>query len=354
MAQDILKGGIVGCGVATNISHMPAVRALKEVEIVAVCDQKENVAIETARRWGIRRAYVDLSRMLTEENLDFVDICSPPQTHSQLSIQAMEAGLHVLVEKPMAINLSEADEMLAASKENKVKLCVVHNFLFLPVVQKAKSLVDAGAIGDLVSVEAEILTRGERVLTNQVRWHHSLPRGIFDEYAPHAVYIESAFLGNINSVKTIARKYSDFPWVAADELKVLLECENGLGVFTMSFNSPRTSFMINIFGTKRSLHLNNLTMTMIQHKPGLFSIRDLVLDDLRTSLQLAIVAASSSLGAVFGQRWYKSGHRAIFQKFIGSIRNNTDPPVTGEDGRETLRILEDIGKQINRSASPPG
>jgi predicted dehydrogenase len=354
MGQAVLKGGIIGCGAVANLSHIPVLRALKDVDIVAVCDQNEKIAIETAKRFAFPRAYGDLLHMLKNEELDFVDICTSPPTHSQLSIQAMEAGLHVLVEKPMAISLIEADKMLSVSKENNVKLCVVHNFLFTPVAQKAKSLVDAGAIGDLVSAEVEILARRGGMISSQDHWLHSLPGGIFGEYAPHAVYLSLAFLGNINRVRAIARKYSNYSWVAADELKVLLEAENGLGAFTISCNSPRTSFTMDIFGTKRRLHLNNFTMTMIQHKSGVNRIRDLALNDLGASLQLAIGAASTSMGAIFGRRWPKIGHRAVIHRFIESIQSNTEPPVTGEDGRETIRILEEVWKQIEQPKKGKG
>ena len=120
MPKPKLRGGIVGCGLVTTLAHLPACRTVKDAEIVAVCDQREEVAAETARRWGIPNAYGDFTRMLAKEKLDFVDICTPPLTHYQLAIQAMEAGLHVLVEKPMATTLSEADEMVAAAKEHGV------------------------------------------------------------------------------------------------------------------------------------------------------------------------------------------------------------------------------------------
>ena len=146
-----------------------------------------------------------------------------------------------------------------------------------------------------------------------------------------------------------------FPWVIADELKVLLEAENGLGAFTVSCNSPRTSFTMDIFGTERSLHLNNFTMSMIQHKSrGNRMIRDLAIDDLKSGLQLAIGAAASSLRTVFGRSSYESGHRVITQGFLNSIRDNTEPPVTGEAGREAIRILEQMWKQMGqpKSSSP--
>lgn len=346
----MLKGGIVGCGLVANVSHLPVFQGLRELQIVALCDPMESVALRTGKRWDIPKTYCDPSRMLHEERLDFVDICSPPQTHSALAIQAMEAGMHVLVEKPMALSVSEADKMISISKKHHVKLCVIHNFLFTPPIQKAKYLVDTGAIGDLITVHIEMLAT-RRLLSKQDHWAHSLPGGIFSDYAPHAIYLESTFLGNINSVKAIARKHSDFPWVRADEFKVLLEAENGLGGFTISFNSPRYSFTMDIFGTKSILHIDNFSMSTVRHKAGVNRIRDLVVDDLKSSFQLVMGAFSSSLKAVVGQRWYNSGHRVIIQRFIESIRSNIDPPVTGEESRETLRALEDIWKQIGSPTS---
>lgn len=168
--RDTLKGAIVGCGSLAQTPHIPIFRALKDVEIVALCDKRENVALQTARRWGIPIIYVDFSQVLADKDLDFLDICSPPQTYFSLSMQAIKAGLHVLVEKPMARGVSEADKMISISKKNKIKLCVVHNFLFSPTVQKAKPLVDAGAIGDLVSVEVMILARRDGIIRRKDHW----------------------------------------------------------------------------------------------------------------------------------------------------------------------------------------
>ena len=117
----MLKGGIVGCGWISRFSHIPAFRNIKNAEIIAVCDQSEEVARKTASRFGIPRAYRDFSLMLKEEQLDFIDICSPPHTHFKLSMEAMEAGLHILIEKPMVLDTAEAEEVISTSKKNKLK-----------------------------------------------------------------------------------------------------------------------------------------------------------------------------------------------------------------------------------------
>ena len=349
MRQTKLKGGIVGCGAVVNISHMPTWRGMKGVEVVAVCDQREEIARATAKRWGIPSVYGDLSQMLNSEELDFVDICTPPLTHCQLAIQAMEAGLHVLVEKPMAVSLGEADEMVSASKEHGIKFCVVHNILFSPVVQTAKSLVDTGAIGELLTVEVHSLNSTEKeFLCQQNHWSHNLPGGIFGEHAPHPVYLLLAFLSNIRSVHAITRKFSDFAWVAADELKVMVEAEKGLGAFTVSFNSCIHSLTLDIFGTKGSIHVNNFPQTLTCKRLRSGKLHGLILDRLDLTLPVLTAAAYSTVDRLRHRQRNRLGHWNVIQGFIESLRSNTPPPVTGEDGRETIRVLEEIWKQIGR------
>lgn len=346
MVKPGLRGGIVGCGAVITTTHMPGWRALKDVEIVAVCDPREEAAVQASRHWGIPRTYGNLSQMLSSEKLDFVDICSPPLTHCQLAIQAMEAGLSVLVEKPMATTVSEANKIVSVSKEHGIKLCTVHNYLFSPVIQRAKSLVDAGAIGELLAMEIHSLNE-RRGLNRRDHWYHNLPRGILNEHAPHPVYLLLAFLGNVRSVRAVARKCSSFTWVAADELKVLIEAEKGLGSFSVSCNSHRDSFTLDIFGTKRNVHINHFAQTMIGSRPRSNKLHDLILDRLDLTLPVLTAAASGVVSRLQGWKRSRIGHRVIIQRFVDSIRDNTDPPVTGEDGRETIRVLEEIWKQID-------
>jgi predicted dehydrogenase len=347
MEGKVIRGGLVGSGKIAAISHMPVWRAMKDVEIVSTCDTNESSAAAMARRFNIPRSYQDLSHMLGKENLDFIDICTPPSTHALLSVQAMEAGWNVLVEKPMAVSLSEANDMLAASKRHGVKLCVIHNLLFIPAVQAAKSAVAGGDIGDLLAVDIRALDRRDGALSEPEHWCHSLTGGIFGEYAPHPVYLLRAFLGKIHLIKVVSRKSSEFPWVAADELKVLVEAEKGIGSFTISCNSQNKSFEIDIFGTRGRLHVDNFTSSMTRRRFRGNRTDELVLDQLYQGGQQLTGAVSSFLMAALGRRWYKVGHQGLMQGFVRSIIDDTDPPVLGEDGRETIRLLEEIWKQMS-------
>lgn len=345
MGQRVLRGGIVGCGVIANRSHIPVWQRMREVEIVAACDVNEIAAETTANRFAIPNFYTDLHSMLSRENLDFIDICTPPLTHFQLSSQAMDANLHVLVEKPMATRLYQADAMVEECGKHAVKLCVVHNLLFTPVVQEALSLVKASAIGEFLGVEVELLDRGE-LLGRQDHWCHHLPGGILNEYCAHPIYLAMAFLGNIHSIKSIATKHSRFPWVTFDELKVLMEAERGLGSFHVSCNSPRNSFTLKVFGTQAQLHIDNCALTVTRSAYRGVSIQGILLDQLNLSLQAIGGTVSSSLKALAGHRYYRIGHQHNIQMFVESIKKGVAAPVPGEVGRETIGVLDEVWKQI--------
>src|SRR5690349_13933191 len=116
-----MRVAIVGCGQFSRM-HVCAVQEVKGLEIVAVCDQDQWRAKEVAGLTRGAQAYGDLTALLQQEHPDVVHVLTPPRTHASLAIQAMQAGCHVLVEKPMALSTGEADGMIAAARENGVKL----------------------------------------------------------------------------------------------------------------------------------------------------------------------------------------------------------------------------------------
>ena len=148
-----LKVGIVGCGAIAGMRHIPAFLRLKRgVTVQAVCDKDESLARDTASKYLIPEAYSDLSQMLSKERLDIVDICTPPQIHASLALEAIQNNCHVILEKPMALKTSDCDEMVKASQKYNVKLCVIHNQLLYPPMIKAKKLVAERAIGDFIGM----------------------------------------------------------------------------------------------------------------------------------------------------------------------------------------------------------
>src|SRR4029453_6828136 len=136
-----MKVGIIGCGHIATM-HIPYVLVQPDARIVGLADASEARARELAAHFGIVDVYPTLRDLLDAERPNVVRILTPPQTHAALAMEGMEAGCHVLVEKPMAVNLVEAEAMEAVARRRGIKLCVDHNRLFDPAFVRAKALVE--------------------------------------------------------------------------------------------------------------------------------------------------------------------------------------------------------------------
>ena len=124
--SDILKIGIIGCGGIANGKHMPALKQVKGVEMVAFCDIVEERAVKAAKDYGTpdAKVYVDYKELLKDESIDVVHVCTPNREHSFITIDALEAGKHVYCEKPMAKTYAEGKAMLDAAKRTGKRLTI--------------------------------------------------------------------------------------------------------------------------------------------------------------------------------------------------------------------------------------
>lgn len=342
-----LKGAVVGCGKVAKICHLPILKNIEEAEIVALCDKQREAAEDLARVFKVKKVYEDFSRMLEQERLDFICICTPPQTHYEFARQAIKKGIHVIVEKPAALYAAEVDTLIREAKERKAKFCVAHNFLYSPVTRKALQMAASGKLGDVLAVDVRIAEKKTGPVSNPDHWSNSMPGGRSGDLSVHAVYLISEFLGKIKGVKAVSAKHSDFPWVKFDELMVLLEADRGLGSFYISCNAPAFSHTMRITGTKMSLYINNFFMTMVTcDHDRLSRLRDFAAENLFLAAQLAAQSISGLIRGKLGSRWYRDGHRQIIKEFVNCIINDTDPPPDAQVSRDCLSVLEDAWGQL--------
>ena len=342
-----MRVGVVGVGEISMESHLPILKSLGSVELAAVCDRQVTIAKDVAARFGISRVYGDLGDMLLKENLDVVDICTPPRTHASLSIQAMEAGSNVLCEKPMAISVQEADQIVDSSRKNGVKFCVVHQNLCNPVVIKARELVASGAVGEILHVEARTYERRDSQLCqDRNHWCHKLPGGIFFEIIPHPVYLLQSFLKEAELVQVLGRKVGNREWMKNDELRVMVEGKNGLGAILCSCNSLIHSDTLDILGSEMELRADLWGRTMITYEPRTPSPKSIGISNLSLSLQLFKVLGSTASTVLKNLRGKAVAHYAFISKFIDSIAKNTDPPTTAQEARETVKLVDLICEQL--------
>ncbi|MBM4087493.1 MAG: Gfo/Idh/MocA family oxidoreductase, partial [Planctomycetes bacterium] len=142
-----LRMGVVGLRMGKN--HAKAYQTHPQAELVAVCDLNEELLKATAAELKVGQAFTDAKTMFREAGLDAVSIATPNKFHAPLSIGAMDAGLHVLCEKPMAMNAKEGAQMNAAARKARKNLMINFSYRFSDMSQALKAQVDAGVIGDV-------------------------------------------------------------------------------------------------------------------------------------------------------------------------------------------------------------
>ena len=150
--SDTLRTAIIGAGAITQVAHLPVLRKLKGVELCAVCDTDLPKARAIADRFGVKDAFDDIEEVLRYEELDAIVICTPNHLHEAHVLAALSAGLHVLVEKPLAVNTASAQRIVrAAEKKNRVVM-VGLNHRYRADVQLVRSFVQTGELGEVESV----------------------------------------------------------------------------------------------------------------------------------------------------------------------------------------------------------
>lgn len=345
-----IKVGIIGCGYIASKWHIPGFQRLKKTAtITAVCDISPQVA-SVARKANIPKTYSSATEMLREEDLDIVDICTPPQTHTSLSIEAMEKGVNVLLEKPMALTLADCDEMIRASQKTGSKLCIIHNELFRPPVLQARKMVAEGMIGRIIGMQWCRLTHREEYLAKENHWIHKLPGGILSETGPHGIYASLAFLKKITNVEIAANNVCKYPWAPFDYFDITLEGEGVISNVIISHASDNYVADMNIYGTDGILKLDLQSMLLMHYNLRKAKPIPLALSSLEQATQVVGGVVSNAAKILFTRdaMLQVTGHATEIEQFVDCVQQDTQPPVTAEDGRETIRVLELLVQKLNQ------
>ena len=161
MENKITKVGIIGCGGIANGKHMPALKKVANCEMVAFCDIIKERAEKAAAEYGCEgaRVYTDYKELLLDKSIDVIHVCTPNRSHSPITVAALEAGKHVMCEKPMAINSAEAKKMLDAAKKSGKLLSIGYQSRFRDDSRYLKAEAEDGTFGDIYYAKATALRR---------------------------------------------------------------------------------------------------------------------------------------------------------------------------------------------------
>jgi predicted dehydrogenase len=219
-----VKFAIVGAGAIAQ-TYEAAFRDLPGLAITAICDVKQDAAAALAERAQCK-AYSTLDELFADAEFDAAVVCTPPATHEPIAVALLEAGKHVLCEKPLATTVPAAWRMLDAASRGNALLTMASKFRYVEDVRNAHQLVAAGAVGELVAVENAFTARVDM----RQRWNSNplvSGGGVLIDNGTHAVDILRAFLGNLRDVQIIeGRRLQGLP--VEDTVRLFVHNDQGV------------------------------------------------------------------------------------------------------------------------------
>ena len=250
--MNIIRWGIIGCGNVTEIKSGPGFQKAQGSQLVAVMRRNATLAQDYALRHGVPKWYDDAQALIHDPDIDAIYIATPPDSHCVYTLAAARAGKPVYVEKPMALNTRECQEMVAACRDAGVPLFVAYYRRALPRFLKAKELVNSGAIGELRFVEIMLAQPVQIHPPEQLPWR-LLPEvaggGLFVDLASHTLDFLDFALGPVSRVCGFARNQAG-AYPAEDIVSAAFEFKNGVQAMgTWCFSSFEAADRITFVGS---------------------------------------------------------------------------------------------------------
>jgi len=341
--------GLVGVGGSGGWGNFPGYMMVPDrAKIAAICDTNLEAAKEKARLVGAK-TYADYQEMLADTEIDAVDICLPHFLHGQVALDAMEAGKHVIVEKPFTTTLEEADAVIATAKRKGLKLMVAENTRFVNAYEVAKSSIDEEIMGKILFartyiggmdpfIEAHVLGKKSSDEDNWRNFQKKAGGGAIFDGGVHSFFLLEWMIGKIKSV-TAVHSRSEFSGPVSevdDNASGIVELDNGgIASFSVTFTSeiPWTE-RLELNGTRASIMVDMLSERPVQ----IFANRspnpesESSVGVFRRALWEEPLVMHSVLD------WKSASMRKEVAHFVDCVRMNEEPLVTGEDGRRGIEL----------------
>ncbi|MGD8781709.1 MAG: Gfo/Idh/MocA family oxidoreductase [Ignavibacteria bacterium] len=256
-----IKLGIIGTGIAAEHLHLPALLKLKsKIQIAKVCNHAEEKAKRFAKLAGSVPYATDYREILNDPGIDAVDILLPIVLNYKVTKEALKAGKHVLVEKPIAANLAEAKKMFKFPGEYNKVMMVAENFRYKKIFRKAKSLLDKNVIGKIYSLKYDVFHNvSENNMYAKTKWrkNHKYAGGFITDGGVHFIAGIRYLLGEITSGTAYAVSVNN-KIGELDTLNLQFEMDNNVnGTFNMYYSSRGyQGDRVLIFGEKGTLEIN--------------------------------------------------------------------------------------------------
>jgi predicted dehydrogenase len=324
-----IRLAIIGCGKITQRLALPQLAACPDASIGALVDVNRGAAAAVAKTFGIDRRLIwtDWRRMLRQADVDAVAVCLPNDLHAEVTVAALKAGKHVLVEKPMALTLAEADRMIAASRTHRRVLMVEQTLRFEPAHEVAYALLRRGAIGPITQVRGRLGHAGPEYWSRTSSWFTQSARaggGALMDVGIHILdllrWLSGKEVARICCQVNTLRKRTR----VEDNASALLEWTDGaLGSFEVSWTTRPYAVTTEWYGARGTLrtrlgaaHPVTVEWGQASGAPRTASARDAA----------PAVPARSRRGGAYAE-------------FLRCIRTGRHPLIDGPEGRHSLEVI---------------
>lgn len=333
--------GVIGCSSIAACRHIPNILRCKDTNLAAVYNRSPGRAEEYSKRYGCK-AYTDMDAFLADPEIDAVIVTTITNTHCEYTVKALNAGKHVLCEKPMALSVEDTEKMIEAAEKSGRKLMISHNQRFYHHHRVMKELIDSGAIGKVLTFRTMLGNTGpeysslDRTMNN---WSFK-PEGKFGvigEVGSHRADLICWIFGEPKKVfahrMTLDKRYPDGSMIdLEDNVFALVEFESGVtGSFTTSWTSYSNDDRVTqVFGTE------GVITTYAK-------VADVLLEK-RNGEKCSYAVEHMELnnnGVILTN---------ILEKFVECIVNDTEPFIPGKDGRRCIKLLEKMVESSEKGA----
>jgi UDP-N-acetyl-2-amino-2-deoxyglucuronate dehydrogenase len=336
----LVRVALLGCGRISQ-THFDAIRDVDDLELAAVCDTIEERAREAGSRNDVPW-FTSYAKMLADVPCEAVAICTPSGLHPPHGIQAARAGKHVICEKPMAITLSAADELVHACDEQGVHLFVVKQNRLNPAVQLVKRALDRGRFGRLYLANTTVRWTRPQEYYDQAPWRGTweFDGGAFMNQASHYVDLIQWLAGPVESViaktATLARRIE----TEDTGIAVLRFRSGALGVIevTMLTYPKNLEGSLTLLGEKGTVRIGGTAVNRVEH--WAFADRDDD-DDL-------VAQAATNPASVYG-----FGHAGYYRNVLAVLRGEAAPETDGRAGRKSLELILGIYESARTGRDVP-
>lgn len=323
-----MNAAVIGVG-NMGRHHVRNCSEIANINLVAIADINEKIGQPLAEKYHCR-FYKDYREMLKKEKLDFVSICVPTKLHKKVAIDAITSGCHILIEKPIASNISEAKEIIQKAKARGIKFSVGHIERFNPAVLKLKEMIDAGKLGEITS----IVTRRLGPMPNQIK-----DANVVIDIGVHDLDLMNWFYGQLPSYMMVngGRALNKDQ---CDHADILLKYGKYGALAQINWITPIKIRKMNITGTKAYAEINFITQELDVYESNYST-------DYNDFGEFVI-----KFGEPKEKKTIKVQNieplKAEIKSFVRAIRENTRPMVTAREAIDALDIACKIDRMMSK------